>query len=52
MEGSPGIANIGSNRRFSISSVMLGLVAISLGHSVMECEEETSINDCRRKAFR
>ena len=45
MEDSPGILNIGFNRSSSISSIMLGPVTISLGHSVMECGEETSVND-------
>ena len=51
MEGSPDIVNIGFDRRSSISSIMLGLVAISLGHSVTECGEETSIDDDRGMAF-
>ena len=52
MEGSPGVVNRGFDRRSSISSIMLGPVAISLGHSITECREETSINDCRGMAFR
>ena len=51
MEGSPGIANIGFDRRSSISSIMLGPVAISLGHSVTECGEGAGIDDCRGMPF-
>ena len=42
IEGSPGVLNIGFDKRSSVSSIMLGLVAISQGHSVTECREETS----------
>ena len=49
-EDSPGISNIGFNKSSSISSVMLGPVTTSLGHSVMECGEETGVNDYRGMA--
>ena len=45
MEDSPGILNIGFDKSSSISSIMLGPVTTLLGHSVMECGEETSVND-------
>ena len=51
MEDPPAISNIGFDKRSSISSIMLGPVTISLGHSVTQCGEETSINDCRETAF-
>ena len=44
VENSPGILNIGFNKRSAISSIRLGPVTTSLGHSVMECGEETSVN--------
>ena len=50
--GSPGILNIGFNKRSSISSIRLGQVTTSLGHSVMGCREETSVDNCRGMAFR
>ena len=45
VEGCPGISSIVLEKSSSISSTMLGPVAISLGHSVMECGEEIGIND-------
>ena len=50
MEDSPGISNMGFDTRSVISSVRLGPVTTSLGHSVMECGEETSIDDHRGTA--
>ena len=47
MEDSPCISNIGFDKRSSISSIMLGPVTTLLGHSVMECREETGVNDHR-----
>ena len=40
MEDSPGISNVGFNKRSTISSVRLGPVTTLLGYSVMECGEE------------
>ena len=51
VEGSPGISNIGFNKRSSFSSIMLGLVTISLGHSITEFGEETGIDDHRGMDF-
>ena len=50
MEDSPGILNMGFDKRSAISSIRLGPVTTLLGHSVMECREETSVNDCRGTA--
>ena len=50
VEDSPGISNIGFNRSSSISSVMLRPVIFSLGYSVTECWEETSVDDHRGMA--
>ena len=52
MENSPGILNMGFDKRSAISSVRLGPVTTSLGHSVTECGEETSVNDYRGIASR
>ena len=43
--GCPGISYIVLDKSSSISSAMLGLVAISLGHSMMECREEIGVNN-------
>ena len=50
MEDSPGILNMGFNKRSAISSIRLGPVTTSLGHFVMECGEKTSVNDHRGMA--
>ena len=43
-------SNMGFNKRSVISSVRLGPVTTLLGHSVMECGEETSVDDHRGTA--
>ena len=45
-ESYPGVSSIVLEKSSSISSAMLGPVAISLGHSVTECGEDISIDDC------
>ena len=50
-ESCSGILSIVLEKSSSISSTMLGLVAISLGHSVTECREEIGINDHSGTAF-
>ena len=44
-ESCPGILSIVLEKSSCISSTMLGPVAVSMGHSVMECREEIYIND-------
>ena len=44
-EGCPHISSIALEKSPCISSAMLGLVAISLGHSVTECRVELGIDD-------
>ena len=50
VEDSTGISNIGFDKSSSISPVMLGPMSTLMGHSVMECGEETSVNDHRGMA--
>ena len=45
-EGCPEESSIALERIPSISSTMLGPVAISLGYSVTECGVEIGIDDC------
>ena len=52
MEGLPGMSNVEFDRRPSNSSIMLGPMVISLGHSITECGEETGINDHKGTTFR
>ena len=51
MEDSPGISNMGFNKR-SVISIRLGSVTTLLGHSVMEFGEETGVDNCRGIASR
>ena len=50
MEDSPGILNTGFDKSSFISFIMLGPVTTLLGCSVMECGEETGVNDHRGMA--
>ena len=52
VEHSPGISNMGFDKRSVIFSVRLGPVTTSLGHSVTECGEGTGVNNHRGTASR